>query len=417
MIYPGTNLCRVCGRTSHEHFYRSGKGGYQANMVWNSSSNKFTLTIPEHADTQPLMKLINTDQYSLDDFPPNEIQMRVVNERDAVTLYRSCPHCKELEIFPPDMGKLPCFVIAVIGALSAGKTAWLGALNNALDALSKQFYPYQIEPWKLRADVEAAESTRGYENGNTNYFLIIDAKTREPVAMIYLLDYAGELYAGQQVNGATPLGRILLGRAGDGYPGLDGAVYIEPAINDPLNRDRAGTQEVIEMFMSMEFRSILRKIPVARVCTFADKLIDFEAERLKRDPTITPLLTENTFPRTVYTNVENAGVSTNKNLRRYYTPEAIVRRIRLQDYIAREIIDSCEVGRNLRRVLAGSDNQFRHFLVQSCSHVRSDSTTDHSNSSRGTNDYRVQFNAADPLIWLMYQLELFPLYLTEGGTR
>ena len=357
------------------------------------------------------MKLIDPEQYSIADFPPNEIQVRVSNERDAVTMYRSCPYCKQdHEIFPPDMGKRPCYVIAVIGAVSAGKTAWLGSLNNALDALNKQHYPYRIEPWKLRGDTAIARSTREYENGNTNYFLIIDVKTRETVAMIYLLDYAGELYRGQKLNSSESVGKILLGKSGVGYPGLDAAVFIEPAVDDPLNKDRAGTKDVIEMLENMDLRSILRKIPVARVCIFADKLIEREEERLRRNPGSIPRLTENTFPRTVYTDVDETGASTNKSLRRHYTPEAIIRRIGLEDYIAQDIIDTCEVGKNLRTILAGYNDRFRHFLVQSCDYVPTA-------NDKGIEDYRVQFNAADPLIWLLYKLELFSPDMLEGGAR
>ena len=401
MIKPGTNLCRVCGKTSHIHFYRSGEEGQGAQLVWDSETNAFVLKhyVRDRTTTSTATKhfsLVDPEKYHLGDPPPNRVSAIIDTNLTPVTLYRSCPHCWNHEIFPPDMGKIPCFVVAVIGAVSAGKTAWLGALTNALDALSEQKYPYKIEPWKLQGDTEAARSTNGYENGNTNYFSIINRRTNKHEAILYLLDYAGELYTGQNISPDTPLGRILLGEAGEGYPGLDGAVFIEPAVRDPLNRNQAGADDVIQVIG--ELREILRKIPIARVCTFADKLIEFESKYSTR--TI-PLLSEKTFPRTVYSN------ESNKQLISYYTPDAIIRRIHLQDYIADQIVNDCAVGRRLNHFFGRDgfvkNEKFYSFLVQSCNHI-----------SDNSNDYKTQFNVADPLIWLLFKLKLFPLTLTGG---
>lgn len=425
MIKPGTNLCRVCGRTSHVHYYRSGKIDEGAQLIFDPVRKEYAL---QHyrgenrtkGDAQPhSFLLVDPERYADGDFPPDYVQAKIDGEQEVTTMYRSCPECDGYELFPPDMGKLACFVIAVIGAVSAGKTAWLGALNNALDALNKQSYPFRIEPWQLRGDTEYVKSTRGYENGNTNYFLIRDVQTEENVAMVYLLDYAGELYAGQEVNPDTPVGRILLGEAGRGYPGLDGAVFIEPAVSDPLNKDRSGTDKVIGVIQNT--KTILRRIPVARVCTFADKLIQ-QIEKM-RDEDICgaeeqiPLLSRKTFPQTVYGDAGTVNARANKNLLRFYEPGTIRNRVRLQDHIARNLPD-CEVGAALNAVLFGN-KQYGHFLVQSCEHIPPEDSAPAGagNKSQGSNNYRMQFNVADPLIWLLYKLKLFPLDLQEGGNR
>ena len=234
-----------------------------------------------------------------------------------------------------------------------------------------------------------------YENGNTNYFTIIDKKTNEAAAMLYLLDYAGELYQGQNINPQTPLGRIFLGDPSDGYPGLDAVIFVEPAVSDPLNRNGSGSNEVVGVIE--KYREYLRKIPIARVCTFADKLIESENKRSAQE---VPIITEKTFPRTVYSD------ESKKLLARHYTSEAIIRRIQFQDYIANWKIKNGIVGRKLSQLFGGSEDYYS-FLVQSCTWV--------SEGETNTNDYRTQFNVADPLIWLLYRLRLFPL--DEEGER
>lgn len=415
MIKPGTNLCRVCGWTSDVHFYRSGAIGEGAKLEWDPDKKEFALhpyrgkyrkdlTVPLRS-----FRLVEPERYVDDRYPPDHVLAYIDDEQEPTLMSRCCPECDGIEVFPPDMGRLPCFIIAVIGAVSAGKTAWLGALTNALDALLKQSYPYRIEPWVRRDREQYAKSTHDYESGNTNYFLIKNAKTGENVAMVYLLDYAGELYKNQQINPGTPLGRILLGQAGKGYPGLDAAVFIEPAVDDRLNKDREGTEEVLRVISRLKL--VLKEIPVARVCTFADKLIDKVSEEEGCGITTQiPRLSRKTFRQPVYENAASKNAETNKKLRQFYEPEAVVKRIRLQDYIASNL-DDCVVGSCLNEVLY-NNKSYGHFLVQSCEHIES---TDSEEDEEGRNDYRMQFNVADPLIWLLYKLRLFPLELMEGG--
>ena len=419
MIKAGTNLCRVCGRTSGEHFYRSGQKKEGAKLIWDPVRKEFAL---EHyrsghrtddSDMQPHSFVLETpEKYAEGDFPPDYIQAYIDGEKSITTMYRSCPHCNTYEVLPPDMGRLVCFVIAVIGAVSAGKSAWLGALTNALDALNKQNYPYRLEPWNWNTDDEEARSTHDYEAGNTNYFLIVDVESGEAVAMVYLLDYAGELYEKQSITPDTPLGRIMLNEAGPGYNGLDGAVFIEPAVADRLNRDREGVKNVIDVIGII--RQTIRKIPVARVCTFADKLIE---QVCKGDSYVEteepPMISRKTFAKRRYADAGTEQAKFNKELSRLYEPNAIVNRVRMQDYIARNL-PGCVVGNRLSAELA-NNRHFGHFLVQSCRHVPAEESglTADGKENKETNDYREQFNVADPLIWMLYTLKLFPLVLKE----
>lgn len=388
MIKPGTNLCRFCGRTSHVDYYRSGKDGQGAVLEWREDAGAFELT--PYRGSSTIITLDPKSKIDRSKYPPDTVSALIGSATESITLSRSCPHCDTQRVFFPDIGRIPCFVIAVIGAPSAGKSAWLGALaTSTLGPLNKQDYLYKIEPYRLVGATGPGGATNREGEGNTNYFLIIDKQTDEAVAMIYLLDYAGELYVNQEITPDTPLGRLLLGEAGEGYPGLDAVVIIEPAVADQINKDAAGTNDVVGVLEKI--RPTLKNKPVAHVCTFADLLQKQEEHRSSMDPAYIPKFFAKTFPHTAYVD-ENV-----RTLARHYTPDAIIQRVHLQDYIARrgvigDLLDSYY------------PEQVCNFLVQSCVQNRAND-----------NDYTKQFNVADPLIWLLSRLKLFPLMLSTGG--
>lgn len=399
MIKPGINLCNRCGKTSTGFYYRSEKDISRIWVLdWDGKEQKLRLKTREgDPATSDFPQLIDPNTIDQEDFPPYTIEAPMAYDRNDIHLYtRCCPECGEP--FDNDwIGKVPGYVIAVMGIVSAGKTSWLKALaTTALAPLNAQNYSHWIIPAHYTGREEDIVATLPGSVGGTNYFRIVDRQTRETAALIYLLDFAGELYRAQKVNSGTALGKLLMGLSGEGYNGIDGVVMIEPAkiaYLDSNNRRRSNT-DAAELIEALEKIRGQERMPIAHVLTFGDKLLEEEL-RKPRTPDSIPRMTEKTFPSTAYTD------ATYRSLKRHFTPESIKKRFLLHQTFN-------NLGENSPHLLFRFQNNIRHFLVQSC-------TPGADANDIRTNNYTTQFNVVDPLIWLLTELQLFPLSLNNGG--
>lgn len=390
MISPGTNICNICGYTSQEAFYRDGRQPHGVLLKWDCDRSQYYVEPYSNNGSAAEMMVTLKDAHLIDpeNFPPDTITAYFGTDPAPSILVRSCPRCHNHTEFYHFMGRVPVYVITVIGESSAGKSAWLGALaTSALGPLNRQNFPYAVKPAHSVSRIGVGAATQIGTPGHTNFFHIEDKRTDETVALVYMLDYAGELYDGKEITAETPLGRVLLGLSGEGYTGPDAAVLIEPAVEDELNTNDGGETRNLDKNLG-KIRHSLGKCPIAYIRTFADLMLKKEMEQFMRKGEI-PLFTEKTFPATVYTD------KTMSNLARYYTTEELVNRMLLQHHITQTPGDHGGVLYTLY-----TSNEIGRFLVQSCTPK---------DGNRNLNDYSRQFNVADPLIWLLNRLKLFPL--------
>lgn len=399
MIEPGINLCNRCGKTSTGFYYCSDDSSSTIwELDWDNQNQKLQL---KARDGDPFPKdfpqQIDPNIIDLDNFPPYTIEAPMSYDSSQIHTYtRCCPKCGKA--FDNDwIGKVPGYVIAVMGTIHAGKTSWLDALSTtALAPVNAQSYSHWIIPAHFTGSEQAIVATMPGSIGGTNYFRIVDKQTRETAALVYLLDFAGELYRSQEVNPTTPLGRLLMGRAGEGYSGIDGLVLIEPAKSCYLDSEACLQilADAADLTASLSKVHGTDNIPIAHVLTFGDK---FLAEEMRKPLTPDSIhrITKATFPSTAYTD------ATYRSLKRHFTPEAIHNRFLLHQTFH-------DLGENSPHLETLFQHNTCHFLVQSCSSVKA------SNNDL-VNNYTTQFNVVDPLIWLLHNLLIFPPSLNHGG--
>jgi len=396
MIKPGTQICNICGRTSAGLFYGTGESAERvARLIWDPNAKVFSL-VPAKEGDKTFFTLQDPDSIHQNEHLPSSINARIGSAANHTALKRCCPHCGTP--FTCDLiGLVPCYIIAVMGAPNAGKTSYLGALATAaLGPVSQQKkYPYCILPVEIAHTVEGIGATPlgASESNKTNFFQIIDKESKEVAALVYLLDYGGELYSKKYSEKDTPVNRFLFADCGKGYTGIDALIVIEPSVS--TEKMRAASENLLPILSNIRGAEG-QDYPIAHVMTFGDHLILQESRKPLNDPE-PPLLTAKTFPATVYT--KDAAQS----LVRHFTPEAIADRFHLQQFIARKILHDKPLGLQLAYY---HGNQTRHFIVRSCDQVVSDIAH---------NDYTKQFNVVDPFIWLLRELKLFPLGSENGG--
>lgn len=383
MIKPGYSLCHSCGRTSRGFYYRDNHGGAVASLVYRDGSYML------EAANQSFQ--IEPRNWEREAFPPEQLRARVGTAENYTTMIRCCPHCGE-KVLSKHVGRVPIFVFAVIGATGSGKSSWMAALGTAaLGPMKRVPYRFYVRPVLSTADEGSIGATVvGKTKGSdySNYIEIVRRTTNEVVAMAYVLDFAGELYENAAAHGDSPVARILSGESGEGFERIDAAVVIEPAVPDALNNDMKNNEEVLR---TLDAYPVLRKVPVAHILTFGDLLIQQEQSKASADSAYIPAVRKETFPTTVYTE------QTYEVAKRHFLPERICERVQLQNYIAKK----GTLG-NWLESWHENVQHVGHFLVQSCRHKGS-----------GANDYTRQFNVADPLVWLLTELKLFPLDVME----
>ena len=250
MIEPGINLCNRCGTVSTELVYRSEKDPSLWQLVWDPARSEFVLKPRSAADkSSNPPSLANPLDITPEDFPPSTLKVRpLYGGGDNQTYHRACSECGK--IFDCDLiGKVRSYVIAVIGVTSAGKSSWVSAVSSdALTPLNLQQYPYKIFPAHFTTITGKIEATKPSTDGHTNYF-IIGPNRNEPAALVYLLDYGGELYQNPRASRTgEAVSNLLEAKAGKGYPGLDAVVVIERAVSDkPTNSEQLlGTLNLIK---------------------------------------------------------------------------------------------------------------------------------------------------------------------------
>lgn len=394
-VKPGICLCPVCGRTTDIAYYTASNKAIGATLIKTLTGYQLKADPPsDDHDAEETIRLKNTNLELDDGAVPHElvaVYQKADGKKDEVRMRRSCPNCKETRTtFHRCQGKVPMYVIAAIGASSAGKSAWIGAASSdALSWVNELPYLYKIKPYTLSDTIEPGGATTKESQGNSNFFEIIEKSTNKVVALVFIMDTAGENYTKSNLDSNSNLDRLL---KGDGvhYKGISGAMIFDPAVKTNISGGaKSKNENAVKIYNSL--RETLEQLPVAYIRTFADLLIAQETERTEESGEL-PLICEDTF-----VNMGDSHAS-RYQLKELFTPEQLRSRIALQNYIT----GSTRLKATVFSMIDGVRTS--GFLVQSC--VACQNGRD--------NDYTQQFNVVDPLLWILDQFGIFPSYIEEG---
>lgn len=374
MLKAGSYICPYCGHISDKAYY--GSGDRVERVILKHTGGLFpsySIEVKGAEAGTPAITLPVNPNRSSHGMP----SLLTVNRgQDKITMHRCCPSCDKKIPFP-DYGHVPIFVIALVGDQGTGKSVWSRAISDLchLNALAAADHPYKLRFRTPSTSANLPGATPDDALGNTNYFEIVpnhpgrkDEKLK-PVAGILLVDTAGESHRNGYVNGR--LGDLLLAQ-NDYTP--DAVLCFERAISDSNQQQMIQNQNsVIRTFNDLN----LNELPLACIKTFPDRLLESGPTALGLNgQDKVPLFTAETF----------ADQS--------YTTDAFVTRVMLENAIARTVGSQ----------FFSQSNTTMGFLVQSCKDLPND------------NDYSQHMNVLDPLLWLLYQLDLFPLIEMERGT-
>lgn len=395
MIEAGKCFCHVCGSVFTEAYYRSGAKATGVRLMHHKTRrDEFVIEPYDPAGGQitDKVELVEPPVGDCDGFPGG-ITVKFNNEKENIRLSRCCPACianggknTELEY---NYGKYPTFVVVMVGDRGAGKSTWIKAIcyPKNFDGVNRVGYPYRLTPNSMDKRTGLAAATSLGSPGSSKFLRI--EKDKQVVAGVWLLDMAGELYRDR-----TQLQWDLIKGRGQ-YPGADALVFFESAEDLVGNTGQAPAIkefDAVDVYNNCDKEGVFQRmpeIPVAYVCTRADKLISGEYKLNKRrdmsKEAVVPLITEHTFDK-----------DTN------YHPGSLIPRIAKEHDIAKALQPVVLVG------LAG--DRRKGFMVQSC---RDEKTPD-----GAVVDNRDEcMNVMDPLLWVLNKLKIFPLTVNEGSNK
>ena len=417
-VNPGVCFCPTCGCSSTEPFYAA---DVTSDAGWLRKTDQ-GYYLEAHGDRSQIYHLESPFAPDQQDGMPDSVFVYLEGESSPPSeLRRCCPHCFEGRSnmagtsrkthFGHYNGRVPIFVVLLIGPPSTGKSAYLGALGSgALDPLNLLDYPYQVTLARTNRLVEISKRTTEYgDKGNSNYLEIRERNRSDeelPAAIVMLLDAGGEHLENFAITEAfdsapeldTPLRRIIRGDGTPHYTGIHGAILVSPAVDTRNDKSSSETNanSVTTTGIAVGLSSVLRRIPVAFVYSCGDMLISEEERRPDKDRA--PLLTRDTFPNAAHT-AEYFLLRS-----KHFEPDRIQERWMIQEEIARSV--RCP---DYSRIYSRFQKFIRGFIVRSCESIPGENGT--------TNDnYTHQFNVADPIVWLLTQLKLFP-FEPRGGDR
>ena len=409
MIEPGVCFCPICGCSSREPFYAA---DVTEHAGWLRLSDQ-GYYLAAYDDPWQIYHLESPFAPDREDGMPTTILAYLDGESaPASELRRCCPHCfagrgdannnRRKTHFPPFIGRVPMYVVPMIGPKGSGKTAYLGALGSgALDPLALANYSFQAKLTRTNDVIQLSQRTTeiGGKTGNSNYIEIWERNSTEalPIALVLLLDLGGEHYNQFDLQDVfdnkpqpdNPVSRIMHGDHSD-YPGIDGAFLISSAADFSGQDNTKGIVDGLE--------SVLAKVPVACIYTCADKLINQEEKRPDRDRP--PLLTRDSFPNAAHT-PEHFSL-----LAKHFTIERIRERFALQEDISMRVKNH-----NYSHAVTHRLN-CHGFVVRTCYPFE----VEVNGKKEEHRDYTQQFNVADPIIWMLNRLHLFPMKY-RGGNR
>lgn len=432
MLNAGTSLCVYCGRTMEKAYYYNadnslwvilGKtllGKYGVQQIWPEGFERdeseeykyFKLTTGIKGSESAIKDSIEVSYTVVkDDVNGNKTETNFNSQK----FKRCCPHCcnesnaknnqSVIRDIWPGMGEVPTYVIAVIGDRAVGKSSWLQALGCVKNQISVK-YEYMIKTVELESSRKVfGQSTQLFQDGKSK-MLIISTRGDDArhVANVLFLDFPGEIF--DKNNRAafeqSPAYRLFTGT--ESYSGVDAVIFMDDANEDD---DR----NVIKAYNSVAEFGLLKNKPVAYVLNKID--LRMKALQKKRNETsdagselMLSILTEDTF----------------KCGDQDYSKSVLLPRICLETAIATKL-------RSFVEYIISNNSRSAGFLIKSAEPIkqgnssdskalggtdislnRSDEAPDASKNDEGFyNDFEKPINVMDPLIWILNELDIFPI--------
>ena len=386
MLKAGACICPRCGKIFRMAYYYNAPAAIGARLSYSRQTGSYRVDpyFPDDPErtANPGFRLHLTASISKEDHGvPHSItverQMDGSSVREEIKMLHSCPECRlRNTVLPRNYGIYPLYVIALAGLTSAGKSAWLTAISNAvnLSRLNEAGYSLRFDPAEFSGNNIKAEPTVPGSMGKTTYMVVRDREGRGK-AGILLRDFSGELFAPPE--DAPDRGTYdwqsyssdwaTFTAKGSEYQGPDLFFIVDSAVKSENHSDQE-----MSAYNTLRMNADLAGRPLGLILTHADKLMEAHPAHPK-DPTGTvPLIDRKTF-------AVNAG----------YRMRQLVPRMALQNYIVVQ-------HHHLARYLDGSKN-CRAFLVKSCENIGNVQNFDN------------PVNVLDPLIWALNTLGIFPI--------
>ena len=387
MINAGSALCLKCGNILTDAYYYNSAAGAWVRLKKSGRKNfsveaytpknrpdctDFRLNANHKADVDIMSDIIYVD----------------FKEKGSLTenkpFHRCCPNCNGSEVFSK-FGLLPTYVIAIIGARTVGKSSWIHALSsiNNQNKLLRRTYPYCIDSSRWEVGFDSIEATPVGEMGSSRLFTISKRGSRrtrkKAVANILLLDFAGELFASSGEKSTVRdeefarMCRLLRGT--HVYDGADAVIFMD-APNSQF--------DPVIPYNSVQELGVLEEKPVAYVVNKIDKMFDNPPKIKLQDCDVkTDLFTKDTFT-----------LSTSADV---YKKSEIVPRVLLETYLATNYNELA------RRILTENPRSAGFF-------IQTTADPDEGASARPSDiGSDVSINVLDPIIWLLNELDIFPI--------
>lgn len=407
MIEAGKTFCPYCLEV-HEGAYYS-----NANITWGVWLNrkrpggKYVIEVEDFGkDKKPQGRFVLQEGMGSTEKLPNDIQVQILDEKSGQKtqqhrLYRGCPICardhNRFNKVNYILGRYPTFVVVMIGDRWAGKSAFLDAIATGgnTEAVNRAGYERYIQYTTPATDDGTPQATDRTSRGKSKVLMVCDKQDNQVVAVVYLVDVAGEAFNPQDQEGTTDeemenLVWNLLSHNG-AYPGADGMIFVASAVTKTDEHGVVQTQHRVaqKIYTRLCEAGLLAEKPLAYVMTHADKLVEegnFKMIRSQGTGDEVPSMTRDTFDLTVPTS---------------YKRKDLLPRVALEHAIVRPYNSA---------VFARMDGPTKGFLVRSCALsqetvLRPDGKT----KIEVKEDFLASRNVMDPLIWMLNQLKLFPL--------
>ena len=399
MLEAGEYLCQKCRRRSTKAFYTNAKEStcVELKHLGNPSGRRcHYMVVPadykDNRNKTELKKVRLAPGLPLQDYHglPPMIKVYVGEEKTPVEYKRACPYCgvSLMQNNECMLGQVPSMVVVLVANRNEGKSAWCSSMvdGDNQKKLAYARYPYMINFGVVTRRKQLPETTSMDDSGESLYMSVVEEKTNRPVAGVYLIDVAGEVWLGEKDAELKTLR--------DTHK-IDGVFYMERTIvkdqSDNPNGDNIAFQLV---------QSFPTDIPIGYIRTMFDELIDQSGhtpdgvsnQRIKRTPL--PMIPEKYF-RNYSEDDRGSGVQLNPF--QYFNKDVLQERIPIENLVAREIVGDGGLLHNTNTM---------GFLIQSWKPYDTERS---SSQGRQEGDPHQNMNLYDPLIWMLNRLNIFPL--------
>lgn len=390
MIQAGLCICPRCGGMFKEAYYNDGKSTNGVLLNYTPLGKYHAVSYPEPGTNYEIV----SSEAHMESGLPDYIEVRNIegNESEKRRLYRYCPKCRETQTaLVKGWGTVPTFVVCVVGNREQGKTSLLSALSKTMNlcALGEAGYENFVMTTELHgALVESPTVTVVDSLGATQIVSVTKRNgngenNNTTLANILFRDVAGELFDMERDVKDHPAWDLIAPH--DEYPGPDAFLFVHSAAK--VGND--GEEKATAVYNLLN--NHIRNWPVCGfVLTHLDEIKKWtEAPYGEPNKNVTILDQETFLPY----NVSDV---------RYYSPQTLLPRMKLEDMLAKKKFMLYAVHRHHY----GSENAMG-FLVKSCESIV------------GTNKvtYDSPVNVMDPIIYILNKLGLLDISCDYGGLK